>query len=133
MRQVDMVEEDVAWVGLATAMVTKSVTPGFFADARVVVPAIGGGSSTERHPGHFNLARVAVAVTRIELVEHRFRLVGVPTELVAAIRHGYQQLRSSATGVTKESERFGWKRFAIRSGAVRGPYVYRLSFVCDGD
>jgi hypothetical protein len=64
-----MIEEDVAGVHVATATTTRAVPAGLFVIAGVVA-AIGGGTTSERHPGHVNLARVVVAVTRIKLVEH---------------------------------------------------------------
>jgi hypothetical protein len=67
--QVDVVKKRVASISAATAMITSSVATGVVTIMRVVA-ALGGRAPAQRHPAHVNLARVAVAVTRIDLVEH---------------------------------------------------------------
>ena len=67
-----MVKKHVSCISVATSTISTSVAARVFAVLRAVVAPIGGWSTAERHPGHVNLARIAVAFTRIKLVEHAY-------------------------------------------------------------
>jgi hypothetical protein len=113
--EVNMVEEHVARVSVATANITSAVASGFFSIARVVIAAVGSRSTTQRYPGHVNLARIAVAIARINLVEH-----GITSSPVTAchlrattMKDGYQEFCDAATFDRTELERVGCRRFEV--------------------
>jgi|SRR5213593_750502 len=71
-RQLDTVEEHVAWIDLAVARIPIAIADVLITVTRVVLFAIGAGTSSQFDPRHLDVANVVVAVTWIEIVEHRF-------------------------------------------------------------
>jgi len=74
-RQIELCREYISRIVVAASILPFALPGILVSFRRVIVTAAGGRAPTELGPLHVRLASIVLAIARVELVEHRLRLL----------------------------------------------------------